>query len=31
LAYTQFGEHPKALDDCTAPLRYGSLPDACQK
>jgi tetratricopeptide (TPR) repeat protein len=30
-AYMQLGELTKALDDCTASLRYGSLPDAYRK
>ena len=30
-AYMQLGEFQKALDDCTASLRYGSLPDAYRK
>jgi tetratricopeptide (TPR) repeat protein len=30
-AYMQLGELRKALDDCTASLRYGSLPDAIRK
>jgi tetratricopeptide (TPR) repeat protein len=30
-AYMQLGELEKALDDCTASLRYGSLPDAYRK
>lgn len=30
-AYMQFGEYKKALDDCTASLKYGSIPDAFRK
>lgn len=30
-AYMQLGELNKALDDCTASLKYGSLPDAYRK
>lgn len=30
-AYMQLGELQKALDDCTASLRYGNLPDAYRK
>lgn len=30
-AYMKGGELEKALDDCTASLRYGRLPDALQK
>jgi tetratricopeptide (TPR) repeat protein len=30
-AYMQLGELKKALDDCTASLKYGSLPDAFRK
>jgi tetratricopeptide (TPR) repeat protein len=30
-AYMQLGELRKALDDCNASLRYGSLPDAYRK
>ncbi len=30
-AYMQLGEPRKALDDCKASLRYGSLPDAIRK
>jgi tetratricopeptide (TPR) repeat protein len=30
-AYMQLGDLQKALDDCTASLRYGSLPDAYRK
>jgi hypothetical protein len=30
-AYMELGELRKALDDCTASLRYGSLPDAYRK
>jgi tetratricopeptide (TPR) repeat protein len=30
-AYMQLGELKKALDDCTASLKYGSIPDAFRK
>ena len=30
-AYMELGELKKALDDCTASLRYGSIPDAFRK
>jgi tetratricopeptide (TPR) repeat protein len=30
-AYMELGELKKALDECTASLRYGSLPDAYRK
>jgi hypothetical protein len=30
-AYMQLGELKKALDDCTASLKYGSVPDAYRK
>jgi tetratricopeptide (TPR) repeat protein len=30
-AYMQLGELKKALDDCTASLKYGSIPDAYRK
>jgi len=30
-AYMQLGDLHKALDDCSASLRYGSLPDAIRK
>jgi hypothetical protein len=30
-AYMQLGELHEALDDCTASLKYGSLPDAYPK
>jgi len=30
-AYMQLGELHKALDDCTASLKFGSLPDAYHK
>ena len=30
-AYMQLGELSKALDDCTASLKFGSLPDAYRK
>jgi hypothetical protein len=30
-AYMQLGELKKALADCTASLKYGSLPDAIRK
>jgi tetratricopeptide (TPR) repeat protein len=30
-AYMELGELEKALEDCTASLRYGSLPDAIRK
>jgi hypothetical protein len=30
-AYMELGDLKKALDDCAASLRYGSLPDAYRK
>jgi hypothetical protein len=30
-AYMELGDLTKALDDCTASLKYGSLPDAYRK
>jgi hypothetical protein len=30
-AYMQLGELKEALDDCTASLKYGSIPDAYRK
>jgi hypothetical protein len=30
-AYMELGELQKALDDCTASLKYGAIPDAYRK
>jgi hypothetical protein len=30
-AYMQLGDLKKALEDCTASLRYGNIPDAVRK